>query len=138
MKFTITILLVFMTNLSVMSQPNLEEKSDSAGNYVLFNSEHLLNVKEGMDRPYLPFFDNPNLSMGIYKLKVGAIDQQNPHEIDEIYYTMSGKCKFEVEGDSMDVMAGSILFVKADAIHRFYDIEEDVTLLVFFTKSKEQ
>ncbi|MDH3651026.1 MAG: cupin domain-containing protein [Saprospiraceae bacterium] len=121
-----------------MSQPNLEEKSDSAGNYVLFNSEHLLNVKEGMDRPYLPFFDNPNLSMGIYKLKVGAIDQQNPHEIDEIYYTMSGKCKFEVEGDSMDVMAGSILFVKADAIHRFYDIEEDVTLLVFFTKSKEQ
>jgi quercetin dioxygenase-like cupin family protein len=118
-----------------MSQQNLQQQSDTAGNYVLFSTEQLLEVKAGMDRTYLPFFDNANLSMGIYELKAGAVDEQNPHELDEVYYVLDGKCKFEVEGESMDVVPGAILFVRAKASHRFYDIENDVKLLVFFTKS---
>jgi len=61
-----------------MSQQNLQQQSDTAGNYVLFSTEQLLEVKAGMDRTYLPFFDNANLSMGIYELKAGAVDEQIP------------------------------------------------------------
>lgn len=122
--------------LPLMSQQNLQQQSDTAGNYVLFSSEELLEVKAEMDRPYLPFFDNDNMSMGIYELKAGSTDEQNPHELDEVYYVLEGKCKFEVEGETMDVVPGGILFVRAQASHHFYDIEEDIKLLVFFTKSK--
>ena len=48
---------------------------------------------------------------------------------------LAGKAKFESEGDVRDVGPGAVLYVAAFAPHRFLEIEEDLTLLVFFSKA---
>ena len=78
------------------------------------------------------FFRIPAMSFEIYKLPAGRVDPQNPHQEDEAYYVISGKAKIIVEGEVQPVEAGSLIFVAARAHHKFIDIEEDLSLLVFF------
>ena len=68
----------------------------------------------------------------MYRLEVGATDEQTPHTEDEIYYVIAGKAKLWVEGEALDACRGDALFVPANADHRFIDIEEELELLVFF------
>lgn len=60
--------------------------------------------------------------------------KKSPHDTDEVYYVVSGTGKFKAGEEKVSIKAGSILFVKAKVAHRFYDIEEDMVLLVFFDK----
>lgn len=83
-------------------------------------------------RPYLEFLKVPTLSTGLYHLAAGAIDQQQPHEEDEVYYVIRGRAQFTADGKEEAVGPGSVLFVAAGVEHRFYDIEEDLQVLVFF------
>ncbi len=102
-----------------------------------FASYDLSNILSEMDEngsPWLSFFDGQNLFTGIYRLKAGAEDQQQPHKTDEVYYVISGKAKFQVGDQISAVKKGQILFVKADVDHRFFEIEEELVLLVFFDK----
>lgn len=85
---------------------------------------------------YLRFIDVSTLSMGLYTLPAGVQDTQNPHEEDEVYIITEGKAMLDVEGEKFPAAHGSILFVKARAKHHFYDIEEDLTVLVLFSKKK--
>lgn len=85
--------------------------------------------------PYLRFFDNNTMSAGLYELKAGSTDGQSPHALDEFYVVMKGRSKFMADGDVFTAEPGAILFVKAQVEHRFYDIEEDLQLAVFFSKA---
>ncbi len=76
------------------------------------------------------------MSMGVYKLPAGSVDTQSPHTEDEAYYVVSGRADFEVEGETQAVSPGMVLFVEANADHRFKDITEDLTLLVFFAPAE--
>jgi len=105
-------------------------------NWAVFQQDELLDQLKSSGRPYLPFLRLPTLSTGIYRLQAGSTDQQSPHELDEVYYTLSGRSTFVVEGDTTQVKAGTILYVKAGADHQFTQIEEDLELLVFFSTSK--
>jgi mannose-6-phosphate isomerase-like protein (cupin superfamily) len=78
------------------------------------------------------FFRIPAMSFEIYKLPAGGVDPQNPHKEDEAYYVISGRAKIIVEGEVQPVEPGSLIFVAARAHHKFIEIEEDLTLLVFF------
>jgi mannose-6-phosphate isomerase-like protein (cupin superfamily) len=78
------------------------------------------------------FFRVESLSLGVYALKKGAVDKQTPHKQDEIYYVVSGRATLAVEGEHHPAEAGSVLYVRAHAEHRFHDITEDLTTLVFF------
>lgn len=82
--------------------------------------------------PYLEFLRVPALSCGIYCLPAGAKDLQSPHDEDEVYYVMRGRARLRVEGEDRVVSAGSVLYVSATSEHSFIEIEEDITLLVFF------
>ena len=82
--------------------------------------------------PYHEFLRRPSLSCGIYTLAAGAKDLQSPHDEDEVYYVVSGKARLRVDNDEETVQAGSILYVRATSEHSFFEIEEDMTLLVFF------
>ena len=84
------------------------------------------------ETPWLAFFQGTNVLTGLYALKVGAEDKQQPHDTDEVYYLVSGKARFSAGSQEQDVKEGDILFVKADVVHRFYNIEEDLMLIVFF------
>jgi mannose-6-phosphate isomerase-like protein (cupin superfamily) len=76
--------------------------------------------------------------MGVYALARGAEDKQSPHQQDEVYYVTKGRAVLEVEGTGHPVEAGSILFVPARAKHRFRDITEDLTTLVFFAPAETE
>jgi len=78
------------------------------------------------------FFRIPAMSMGIYKLPAGGLDDQTPHKEDEAYYVIRGRALIEVEGQHQPVEPGSLIYVAANADHRFVEIEEDLELLVFF------
>ncbi len=89
-------------------------------------------------QPYLQLMDNENLSSGIYYLKKGEEDNQEPHKWDEIYYVIAGDAKIQIEDDLYDARSGDLLFVKAKQSHQFKDIKSDLTLLVFFSKKESQ
>jgi mannose-6-phosphate isomerase-like protein (cupin superfamily) len=86
---------------------------------------------------YAQFMSIPAMSMGIYKLPAGGVDEQSPHAEDEAYYVLKGKARIEVEGVIQPVKPGALIFVAAQAQHRFIDIEEDRDLLVFFAPAHE-
>ena len=85
---------------------------------------------------YLEFIRKPSLSVGLYMLSAGAIDQQEPHTEDEVYYIVSGRGSIQVDKESRPVEAGSVVFVQANVEHRFHTITEDLTILVFFAPAE--
>jgi len=104
----------------------------------VFNLSQLLG--DAPDHPeearYAEFLRQPALSMGVYSLTVGAIDPQQPHTEDEVYYIVSGQGSFRVGNEDHLVKAGAIIYVEANAPHRFYNITEDLTVLVFFAPAE--
>jgi mannose-6-phosphate isomerase-like protein (cupin superfamily) len=83
-------------------------------------------------KPYFQFINEGTMSLGLYALAAGATDMQSPHAEDEIYYVVSGRGAIVVAGERRPVRPGSIVFVAKEVEHRFVDLEEDLSLLVFF------
>lgn len=81
---------------------------------------------------YRQFVNRGTLSAGLYVLEAGATDPQQPHAEDEVYYVVSGRARITVEGEERPVAPGDVIFVAAAAEHRFHDIAETLSLLVFF------
>jgi len=98
----------------------------------VFALDELLARKRNMTSPYYEFLRAPSLSCGIYSLSAGSRDLQSPHDEDEVYYVLSGRGRLRVEGKEHALAAGSICYVRATSEHSFFEIEEDMTLLVFF------
>lgn len=87
-------------------------------------------------RAYLEFFRIPRLSIGIYVLRTGELDKQQPHTEDELYYVVAGRGMVRVEDEDRSVKPGTVIFVPATVDHRFHTIAEDLTLLVLFTPAE--
>ncbi len=98
------------------------------------NFDLLKEVEQQMasGSPYHEFLRVPTLSCGIYTLAKGSKDLQAPHDEDEVYVVIKGRARLRVEEGVVGVGPGSILFVRATAEHSFFEIEEELTLLVFF------
>lgn len=88
--------------------------------------------REKSGGPYHEFLRVPALSCGIYSLPAGATDLQAPHDEDEVYYVVQGRGRIKIGDVDRVVGAGTILYVKASSEHSFFEITEDITLLVFF------
>jgi quercetin dioxygenase-like cupin family protein len=85
---------------------------------------------------YLEFLRIPSLSAGLYVLEAGAIDPQRPHHENEMYYVIRGRARFQAGNEDREVSAGSVLYVPAEVQHRFYDIAEELAVLVFFAPAE--
>jgi len=81
---------------------------------------------------YREFLRVPAMSAGLYVLAAGATDLQRPHHEDEMYYVVRGKARFQAGDQDQAISAGSVLFVAAEVPHNFYDIAEELAVLVFF------
>ena len=88
-------------------------------------------------RPWREFIRVPDLFAGVYEIAAGGEDRQNPHDADEVYYVLSGRAVLTVEADRIPVEAGSVVFVAKDKAHRFVEISEDLSVLVFFATASE-
>ena len=82
--------------------------------------------------PYREFLRVPNLSCGIYTLPAGARDLQGPHDEDEVYHVLRGRARLKVAGKELAIGPGSVLYVRATSKHSFFEIDEEITILVFF------
>jgi quercetin dioxygenase-like cupin family protein len=85
---------------------------------------------------YREFLRVPAISAGLYVLPAGASDPQRPHHEDEMYYVLRGRARFKAGDEDREVSAGSVLFVAAEVEHRFYDIAEELAVLVFFAPAE--
>jgi mannose-6-phosphate isomerase-like protein (cupin superfamily) len=83
-------------------------------------------------KPYLQFINEGTMSLGLYVLAAGSTDTQSPHDEDEIYYVVAGRGTIVVAEEQRPVRPGSIVFVAKEVEHRFVDIEDDLSILVFF------
>lgn len=81
---------------------------------------------------YVQFLNAGSMSLGLYVIPAGGTDLQTPHLEDEIYHVMSGRALIDVDGERRPVEAGSIVFVAKHVAHRFVEIAEDLSILVFF------
>src|ERR1700686_5300626 len=82
-------------------------------------------------KSYREFLRVPAMSAGVYTLPAGVTDLQKPHAEDEMYYVVHGQARMRVGTEDRVVSQGSVIFVAAHAEHRFYDIEEELGVLVF-------
>jgi len=101
-----------------------------------FHISELEKQREQAGKRYLEFLRIPAMSAGVYVLPAGGADPQSPHKEDELYYVVRGKGKMRVGSDTRSIGAGSIIFVAAAVEHRFYDIEQELVVLVFFAPAE--
>ena len=101
-----------------------------------FELYEIISQHEASNRPYLEFLKVPDLSLGLYVLPVGGVDEQSPHTEDEVYYVVSGRAVVQVADEERPVQPGSVVYVARNVEHRFHSIEEELTLLVFFAPAE--
>ncbi|MGA7293117.1 MAG: cupin domain-containing protein [Terriglobales bacterium] len=87
---------------------------------------------------YLEFLRVPAMSAGVYVLARGETDPQKPHHEDELYYVVRGRARMQAGSEHAEIRAGSVIFVEAELEHRFYDIEEELEVLVFFAPAEQE
>jgi mannose-6-phosphate isomerase-like protein (cupin superfamily) len=85
---------------------------------------------------YLEFLRVASMSAGIYVLPAGSVDAQSPHGQDELYYVVRGKARMRAGAEERALESGAVIFVAAHVEHRFYDIQEELTVLVFFAPAE--
>ncbi|CAN5684385.1 hypothetical protein BH10CHL1_BH10CHL1_08800 [soil metagenome] len=96
----------------------------------------LLQESQKQGKPWLEFLRMPTLSMGLYTLPAGGVDQQQPHTEDEVYCVVSGSGTIQVDGEDRLVATGSIIYVAANVKHHFHTITEALAVLVFFAPAE--
>lgn len=94
--------------------------------------DELLREQAEAGRPYLEFLRSGSLSAGLYVLRAGEVDRQQPHREDEVYVVLRGRARFTADDDVRDVTTGDVIFVAAGVPHRFHDIAVDLELIVVF------
>jgi mannose-6-phosphate isomerase-like protein (cupin superfamily) len=90
----------------------------------------------GEQNPYLEFLRVPSMSAGLYVLTAGSTDKQSPHNQDEMYYVIRGRARMSAGSEDRPINEGTLIFVAATVEHRFYDIEQELAVLVFFAPSE--
>ncbi len=101
-----------------------------------FDLEQLRHLRVSQGRPYLEFLRESSMSVGLYELARGEPDMQRPHHEDEVYCVLRGRGRLQIEDEFMDVRPGSVVFVQRQKEHRFRDIDEDLSMLVFFAPAE--
>jgi mannose-6-phosphate isomerase-like protein (cupin superfamily) len=103
-----------------------------------FHIDDLTRQQAEKGKLYLEFLRVPAMSAGVYVLPKGGTDPQKPHRVDEMYFVVRGRARMQIGSDHAEVHAGSVIFVEAELEHRFYDIQEEIAVLVFFAPAEQE
>ena len=104
----------------------------SNNSWLVFQLSELLAKVEPGEVRFHEFLRTPSLSCSVYHVPAGSKEMQSAHVEDELYFVLEGKGRLRVEDDEHAVEKGTMLYVKADSEHTFFEIEEDLTVLAFF------
>ena len=126
--------IIFIVTLSLIASNGSAQEATAVEdpNASFFHLDSLMQDLRANDKRWTSFIKGNNVLTGLYHLKAGREDRQQPHDTDEVYYVVEGKAKFIADDQETPVTKGSILFVKAEVSHRFAAIEEDLVIVVFF------
>jgi len=109
------------------------DKTQMADNgWQVFDLAEIKQKLKGEPVEYLEFLNVPALNCGLYSLAAGSKDMQAPHDEDEVYLVLTGKARMQLGDEEREVGPGSLLYISASTEHSFFEIEEDMTLMVFF------
>jgi mannose-6-phosphate isomerase-like protein (cupin superfamily) len=103
-----------------------------------FHIDDLNRERAAKNQRYFEFLRVPAMSAGVYVLPKGGTDPQKPHHEDEMYYVVRGRARMQIGTEQAEVSAGSVIFVEAEVEHRFYDIQEELEVLVFFAPAERE
>jgi mannose-6-phosphate isomerase-like protein (cupin superfamily) len=103
-----------------------------------FHIDDLARQRAEKNKLYFEFLRVPAMSAGLYVLPGGGTDPQKPHREDEMYYVVRGRARMQIGLEHSEVRAGSVIFVEAGVEHRFYDILEELEVLVFFAPAEQE
>jgi mannose-6-phosphate isomerase-like protein (cupin superfamily) len=70
------------------------------------------------------------MRVGVYA--PSGLDDQTPHEQDELYIVRRGSADFVKNGERSAVQADDLIFVEAGATHRFEALSQDFLTWVVF------
>ncbi|MFV0277501.1 MAG: cupin domain-containing protein [Parahaliea sp.] len=101
----------------------------------VFDLEDIKQKLAGGKVEYLEFLNVSAMSCGLYFLPAGSKDMQSHHDDDEIYLVLEGKARMRLGDRERAVSAGSVLYVGATTEHSFFEIDEDMTLLVMLAST---
>ena len=101
-----------------------------------FDIAQLEQSRTKSGKSYLEFLRVSSLSAGVYVLAAGSTDPQKPLREDEMYYVVRGRARMKIGVEDQAVATGSIIFVAANVPHRFYEIAEELVVLVFFAPAE--
>ncbi len=94
--------------------------------------EELTTKQQQEQNMYTEFLRQPDISAGLYTLAAGATDTQSPHTEDEIYVVLAGSAKIKIAEQVFLARTGDTIFVPANVPHKFFDIVEELKLIVVF------
>lgn len=97
-----------------------------------FKAFQIDELQKDQAEPYVEFLRRRSMSVGLYRLAVGAEDHQHPHVADEMYFVLQGQATLRVGDQEQPVRPGSIVSVDHGEEHRFTDITEELSVLVVF------
>jgi mannose-6-phosphate isomerase-like protein (cupin superfamily) len=100
-----------------------------------FQIDQVEQERARAEKSYLEFLRVPAMSAGVYTLPAGGTDLQKPHQEDEMYYVVRGRARIRAGSEDRAVSQGSVIFA-AEVEHRFYDIAEELVVLVFFAPAE--
>jgi mannose-6-phosphate isomerase-like protein (cupin superfamily) len=103
-----------------------------------FHIDDLTRERAKKNKLYLELLRVPAMSAGVYVLPKGGVDPQKPHCEDEMYYVVRGRARMQIGSEHAEVRPGSVIFVEAELEHRFYDIQEELEILVFFAPAEQE
>lgn len=126
---SVLILLLLTMVTTAMADPEAKKEAPAL---LRFNVDELSAQNARTELPYLEFMRLESMSGYIYELAAGTVDEQEPHDQDEIYYVVKGRSDFTVNDETIAIKPGDILYVKKFATHLFSNITEDLSLLVIF------
>ncbi|NNG05207.1 MAG: cupin domain-containing protein [Inquilinus sp.] len=81
-------------------------------------------------RPWREVMRHGSMYAGLYAPR--GVDDQNPHEKDELYVVVAGRARFRRAEETRDVTIGDMLFVPAGMEHRFEAMSDDFAVWAVF------
>jgi mannose-1-phosphate guanylyltransferase len=96
------------------------EKNQSVYTFDVLNKEH---------------FD---VELKRYTPDSGQANTNHTHDMDELYYIISGSGMASVGDDTYSVKEGEMIFVEQGVEHEFYDIADEITVLKVLAGTEDQ
>jgi mannose-6-phosphate isomerase-like protein (cupin superfamily) len=87
------------------------------------------------DESYLEVLSEESMSVELARYPNSA--PKTPHKEDELYVVLSGSGKVHVGGERHAVDQGDVVYVEQGVEHEFFDIDEEITVLIVFASAEE-